>query len=827
MSEKNSQEPQYLDLIQIDPEKFNEKQGEAKAKLKSELGDKAYYDVIWSDKHHPLKATRSCDYRLTDQELETLKSSGVVFKEVSKGKYDAKMSGFANHYLAIYNNDLPVFVTSDSMLYALHKFYDTFLKNIEQRKLMDNMKRLCKSLLANFRSVQPNDVLKLEYLRDLEVFFMVPAVLLDLTTELSGKGTLSDKAYNIFSIEECRKLLSEPSKERIKKENQEGYVSTRDYGLENKLASWQITEFLKYVDPKGTTRSYYERQQLEITCRTSPKLFAAVSTFKNADVTEPIEFKFGGRPLFDSIMASIASQNNLEFACCGVTITIDGTQFKPRGHYTETLELRKYFMAFTWLSQFIVCIDRKDNQVMNAVRLASLVCKFAEKGIDAIKEFTSFLSQIVGESDEHTTEQFLGLLNRHIPQDITTLQGSLTWICQNTEDLTDRILSEKNLKKGKLLKFGDKIGKEETSVSYSLIGKGVNIDNVVLQNLVDDRLDLDVETGTLRKFPSIYDVVYTVFGNNSVSDRITELSNRPSTDPRLAQRDGYKYSKALEELKEFTDSHFLHSNEKTFYSQELKMLRALLHDRKLLKEKGLFPFTEVSWEKKQAQTQSGHYSELRHDNVLYAAETYGGGCECSYPEIQIEPVLSFWKEMQTYVKMMKKFVENETQDNERRYRRERSDAEVLDNFDNILSKFILVLNSQLSGDGTIAESLKQELTCIMKIQFQGSGQTVYEGWYTKLFHKSESFEEQIPEVGSFFTGVNDERGPGGVVHLGTSKPQVMYLLMKNINNPIDVGRVFVGPVYSVHEVVTPAEHRYNDKEWGTFVESGSVKPLVF
>lgn len=82
-----------------------------------------------------------------------------------------------------------------------------------------------------------------------------------------------------------------------------------------------------------------------------------------------------------------------------------------------------------------------------------------------------------------------------------------------------------------------------------------------------------------------------------------------------------------------------------------------------------------------------------------------------------------------------------------------------------------------------------------------------------LFHNDDNAFDQKPEVCSVFTGVDDERGRGGIVHLGTGFPQMMYLLTKNLNDVGDVGKMFVAPVYEVYEVVTAPENRMNDDDW--------------
>ena len=401
------------------------------------------------------------------------------------------------------------------------------------------------------------------------------------------------------------------------------------------------------------------------------------------------------------------------------------------------------------------------------------------------------------------------MINTIIPSTLQTENESFSWILNHKSELTDSLFASQNLKKCKLTKFGDIIGKEMTTISFSLIGKGNPIDNVIIQRLVDDSLveDEGNESGqNLRKFPSIFDVVYSLFGNTSVEKHV----QRRMDDIEFAQRDGYRYGNYLNSLKELADDHHYTA---TLYEQELKMMRALTVDRKLAEENGMFPFNKDSWGRKQAQTQTAHYAELRHDNLLYADEACGGGCECSHPDLQVEPVPTFWNEMLVLVRMMKEMIETNVQE-QKNHRRDLSDIDVLCNFENMLLKFIKFLKPQLNGEG-VDENLRDELTTIINIKFMGSGPTVYGGWYITLFHSDKIAFDQKPEVSSMFTGVTDERGIGGIVHLGTGYPRMMYCLSKNEKDENDSGKVFVGPTYSVYEVVTTPDNRLNDDDWKT------------
>ena len=112
------------------------------------------------------------------------------------------------------------------------------------------------------------------------------------------------------------------------------------------------------------------------------------------------------------------------------------------------------------------------------------------------------------------------------------------------------------------------------------------------------------------------DLVYILFDNKAVLPKLEEQM----------KQQGHLYGSYLNSLKEKT----VHSSN-TLYAQELKMLAALT---KSIDEP---PFNTINWGKKQAITQIAHYSDLRHDNVLYNDECYGVFDGCNYPDLMVEP----------------------------------------------------------------------------------------------------------------------------------------------------------------------------------------------
>ena len=200
--------PEYLDLIQTNIEEFNKSQEEKCEELKKTQGKEAYQKIMWSDKHHELKARRTIDYSLTPEQIQELRIDGLIFKQLKEEV------SFARQYLDIYNNDLPVFITSDSMLHALHKFYDNYLMNLENNLLANKLITLCENMLNTLYTITVTEQNE-RYLRDLEVFFLIPYTILQLNNDLPE--TINTETKLLFSLEEIKALFTEPSKERIDK----------------------------------------------------------------------------------------------------------------------------------------------------------------------------------------------------------------------------------------------------------------------------------------------------------------------------------------------------------------------------------------------------------------------------------------------------------------------------------------------------------------------------------------------------------------------------------------------------------------------------------
>jgi hypothetical protein len=134
----------------------------------------------------------------------------------------------------------------------------------------------------------------------------------------------------------------------------------------------------------------------------------------------------------------------------------------------------------------------------------------------------------------------------------------------------------------------------------------------------------------------------------------------------------------------------------------------------------------------------------------------------------------------------------------------------LDAFKAVLADLVSFTEQYLKN-GTVDEDLVEKLKAVASAVHRGSGSPTYLGWYFSLYPTDRDAFLQEPEVASMFTAVDDVRGAGGIVHLGTGKPQMMYTLVEDPKTHEE--KIMMGPVYTSYVFTTTYGDRLNDTDW--------------
>ncbi|WP_073136238.1 DUF3160 domain-containing protein [Chryseolinea serpens] len=295
------------------------------------------------------------------------------------------------------------------------------------------------------------------------------------------------------------------------------------------------------------------------------------------------------------------------------------SQFTPRGNYTKTKELSRYFRAVKWLNTAPVMIDT-DNGLMSAIVLSSSIQSSPETR-EAFEKFNKALLFIVGEEDNASVANIISLLPPHEelknitqPERLSMLRGKLMGVGQG------RIKS----------KGGDDATQKELSrPSIRFTAGRYTFDAEVLSRLIHV-----LRPEPKRPFPKALDF-FAVLGNaDAESILLNELKEGTHWTP---------YPDSLKKLK----SEFKNYNtwDISVYSKTLDAIRAVSEKRP---DYPLFMNTPL-WQKKNINTSLAAYTELKHDLLLYAEQPTaaeageGGGPPPPEHVSYVEPNVAFWQ----------------------------------------------------------------------------------------------------------------------------------------------------------------------------------------
>ena len=135
-------------------------------------------------------------YNLTAAEQSLLNKNGFVVTE------RLKPYSFANGYLQIYSYDLPVFVSTDAILHALHMSCDALLMQVETNVLSEKLDTLLSALhnqLPSIATRYPSTSMK-NMLDDIDIYLTVPQRLL-------GESTTPTFGENIDAVNQLLNLI--------------------------------------------------------------------------------------------------------------------------------------------------------------------------------------------------------------------------------------------------------------------------------------------------------------------------------------------------------------------------------------------------------------------------------------------------------------------------------------------------------------------------------------------------------------------------------------------------------------------------------------------
>ncbi len=475
----------------------------------------------------------------------------------------------------------------------------------------------------------------------------------------------------------------------------------------------------------------------------------------------------------------------------------DYSQYKPRGHYTRSETLQRYFKALMWYGHtgfFInprdpdVSEDEAESLTRRAMLISSSLTGEARDAWSAIYEPTSFL---VGRADDLTVDDMEMVLTEVFgtaqPEpDALADKGKI----ETVRDKLNELPSPKILTAAVRLS-GDTEGREENERGFRVMGQRYIPDSYAFQQLVWAYVGEESPPEAKRDLPMGLDIM-TVLG----SDQAYEIAAQDF------DQDRYKnWQTQIEKVhQEFAahDSDLWPANLYTGWLESLQQVMAFPAD-------GAPDFMKSRvWARKSLNAALGSWTELRHDTILYAKQSVtaeGAGGEEPLSPGYVEPYPAFYAKIGELATTLREgLLEYDLIDSEA--------ANKLEMMIWLTSTLGSVAEKELAGE----ELTVEETTTIAEY-----------GHYLEMLEQFDDEEEgrtlspaaeKSPLVADVHTSYNSELA----LEEATGYPLTLYAAIE-LDGEL---QLFVGASYSYYEFTVSLDDRMTDEEWIAALDSGQA-----
>jgi len=530
---------------------------------------------------------------------------------------------------------------------------------------------------------------------------------------------------------------------------------------------------------------------------------------------------------------------------------IDFSQFTPRGHYTQHEDLKKYFRAMMWLGRTEMYLSAPKNavpmicplpspediqrQTIDAVLVLELVN--AADATPLYDEIERVLTFMFGEQDNLTVANLKTVVASLGVEDASELLDPI--VLGTFQDRlaagglgSQRILSQ-------MMWSPMTPEAVQPPSAFMLFGQRFVIDSYITGNVIADKIVYQGET-ICRLFPSTLDVLGGL-GNNAAMELLV---------PEL---DTYLYASNLAAVRYLVDAHDATFWDSSIYNMWLNVIRALSPpaNREALPA---FMQTAAWWHEKM-NTQLASWTELRHNSILYAKQSYTPGFICSYPGAYVEPFPEFYRRLRALADasrlQFKDVVGSEPLPwNDPPFfdvpvpfpdvgipgpppgqdipspdvPLEPGIAGYFERFSSIMETLETIARKELDGTSLTEEEIlfmKEMLYARQVVDLVCYTWYDLDGWYDDLLYGEDAvLSGDAPPsarecvVADYHTVPTDCGGnmTGWVLHAGTGPVDLAIITAEA---PEGETAAFVGPVMSYYEYTTTGFQRLTDEEWET------------
>ncbi|MBD3300487.1 MAG: DUF3160 domain-containing protein [Candidatus Moranbacteria bacterium] len=464
----------------------------------------------------------------------------------------------------------------------------------------------------------------------------------------------------------------------------------------------------------------------------------------------------------------------------------DYTQYAPRSHYNKNAILRSYFRAMMWYGRNYFAL-KSQPLTRDAINIVYLMDEIDSYELwDSIYQPTAFF---VGVSDDLGIYDYASTLNKISDNSkIENLDSQfINRAVEKLKELKDpKIMSSVAIGEKVLQMTGEELRLETKGLRF--MGQRFTPDAFIMNQLSDPSQNMPTNSTAL--------LVMNVFGNQTAAPLAEQWIDEQIKDAPNKDEIKETMNEKINELKNEFENTSKEDWTQNIYWSWIYTLKALNNEDK---DKQGYPvfMQKDDWNKKNLQCSLGSWTELKHDTLLYAKQSYaemgGGGDEDMetppVPKGYVEPNIEFFDRLIALNKMTVEGLSNRGLiDDELRFKN--------DELIKYLEFFRSIAIKQLQNE-TITDEEFERLR-VTAINFDSLLNPLLADEVTENGARSALVADVHTDVPNF-----------QILYEATGIPNYIYVAVKDKNG----ARLTKGLVFSYYEFNEKIEERINDEQW--------------
>ena len=452
--------------------------------------------------------------------------------------------------------------------------------------------------------------------------------------------------------------------------------------------------------------------------------------------------------------------------------------FRPRGHYTRTKELERYFRAMMWL-QTASMENSKPEDVSKAIAIAYFYNKIASR--KSFEEMYDAVTYFMGEPDNVSIVWLAKVIrDKYSSKKLSDLLGGDFGAIKSEIDKQFKTCNR--IKPKQAVSDPDKL---------NFMPQRYVPDNLVFANMYD------AEPNSARAYPTGLDV-FDAFGVKSAGNILDSTDKNAKSWGDFAKTRKQMSS----ELSNFKDYDL------TSYNKWMQVLTVMQNTQKD------YPgFMQTSaWECKNLNSALASWAELKHDAILYAEQPMGAECGGGdeFPEPVpvgfVEPNIKFWETLREAIENVYEGVNDVGVDNQF----ENITNQLLSMVDHCISISKYEINRQPIGEDVyFIRNIGSTMEWFTLTVLDPDVEDHIDSW---SFVKGA--DRSVAVVADVFTRNIHNCQKQGILYEATGAPNKIFVLVE-CNGHLYLAS---GATFSYYEFVRERGDRLTDEQWQKMLE---------